>query len=123
MTLRLAYACRLGVALAVLGVVSPALAQREDRSFNPQLFHPVPGPDEFVNIEPGGVLAHLQYQVGLYLNYARNEFTIYHFDNSTNKASSPAANLIANRLGMDVWAALGIVNRLQIAIALPMTLY
>src|SRR5262249_3828173 len=123
MTLRLACACRLGVALAVLGGVSPAFAQREDRSFNPQLFHPVPGPDEFVNIEPGGVLGHLQYEVGLYLNYARNEFTIYQYDNTTGKASKPLANTIANRLALDLWAGLGIVNRLQIAIALPMTLY
>jgi outer membrane protein OmpA-like peptidoglycan-associated protein len=123
MTLRLAYAVRLGVALVVLAGVSPASAQRQDRSFNPQLFHPAPGPDEFVNIEPGGVLGHLQYEVGLFLNYARNEFTIYKYDSNTSKASSPLSNIIANRLGLDLWAALGIANRLQIAIALPMTLY
>src|SRR5262245_17766130 len=105
MTLRLACVCRLGAVLAALGAVSPAFAQREDRSFNPQLFHPVPGPDEFVNIEPAGVLLHLQYEVGLYLNYARNEFTIYQYDNSTNKAAKPLANIIANRLALDVWAA------------------
>src|SRR5262249_52774137 len=98
MTLRLACALRLGVALAVLGAVSPVLAQRVDRSFNPQLFHPAVGPDEFITVEPGGVLGHLQYEVGLYLNYARNEFTIYQFDNNTKQTSSPLANLIANRL-------------------------
>ncbi len=123
MTLRLASALRLGVALAVIGGVSPALAQRTDRSFNPQLFHPAPGPDEFVTVEPAAPLAHLQYQVGLYLNYARNEFTIYGYNDSSSSTGAARANIIANALGADLWAAVGLFNRLQIAIALPMTLY
>jgi outer membrane protein OmpA-like peptidoglycan-associated protein len=124
MASRFGYSVRLGVALAfVFGWGTIASAQRADRSFNPQLFHPAPGPDEFVTIEPAMPLAHLQYQVGLYLNYARNEFSIYGFDNATNSTGPVRANIIANRLGMDLWAGLGLVGRLQIAIALPMTLY
>ena len=123
MTLRLGFTLRLGVALAVIGGVSPAFGQREDRSFNPQLFHPAPGPDEFVTVEPAAPLLHLQYQVGLYLNYARNEFTIYGFDSSSNKVGAERANIIANAMGADLWAAIGLFKRFQIAIALPMTLY
>ncbi len=112
----------LGVGLLIaFAWVSPASAQRADRSFNPQLFHPAPGPDEFITVEPAAPLAHLQYQVGLYLNYARNEFTIFgvNSDNST----TTRANILANRLAADLWAGLGLWNRLQIAIQIPMTLF
>ncbi len=111
------------VVLAVIGAGSSVLAQRTDRSFNPQLFHPAPGPDEFVTVEPAAPLGHLQYQVGLYLNYARNEFAIDTFDSTTNKAGSARANLIANALAADLWAGFGLWRRLQIAIQIPMTLF
>jgi outer membrane protein OmpA-like peptidoglycan-associated protein len=114
---------RLGAALAVVAGASAAQAQRTDRSFNPQLFHPAPGPDEFVSVEPAAPLGHLQYQVGLYLNYARNEFTIYGYDTSKSSTGAVRANLIANALAADLWAGFGLFNRLQIAIQIPMTLY
>src|SRR5579859_7659887 len=109
--------------LWVVLIGTAAFAQRADRSLNPQLFHPAPGPDEFVTVEPAAPLGHLQYQVGLYLNYARNPFTIDTFDVTTNKAGATRANLIANSLGADVWVALGLWRRLQLAVQVPMTLY
>src|SRR4051812_5611152 len=95
------------VMLFLVGTASPVSAQRTDRSFNPQLFHPAPGPDEFVTVEPAAPLAHLQYQVGLYLSYARNQFTIYGVDSSGNTAR---ANLLANTLAADLYAGLGLWN-------------
>src|SRR5579862_6489783 len=123
MTLRLASVLRLGVALAVVAGASGAQAQRTDRSFNPQLFHPAPGPDEFVTVEPAAPLGHLQYQVGLYLNYARDELSIFSYDTNSNSTGSIRSNIIANALAADLWAGFGLWRRLQIAVQLPMTLY
>src|SRR6516162_1790924 len=97
-------------------VTANTWAQRTDRSFNPQLFHPAPGPDEFVSVEPAAPLAHLQYQVGLFFNYARNEFSIYAYDNLNKQTGAIRANIIANALAADLYAGLGLWNRLQIAL-------
>jgi outer membrane protein OmpA-like peptidoglycan-associated protein len=107
----------------VFGSVTASAQTREDRSFNPQLFHPAPGPDEFVTVEPAAPLGHLQYQVGLYLNYARNELSIFTYNTNSNSTGSIRANVIANALAADVWAGFGLWRRLQIAVQLPMTLY
>src|SRR5215471_10039306 len=94
-----------------------ASAAPSDRSFNPQLFHPAPGPDEFITVEPALPLGHLQYEVGLFLNYARNELTIYGTEANSSKAGAARADILANRLAADLWAGFGILNRLQLAIA------
>src|SRR4029079_8995143 len=59
----------------------------------------------------------------LYLNYARNEFTIYGFDNASGSTTNARANIIANRICMDLWAGIGLFKWFQLALALPMTLY
>jgi outer membrane protein OmpA-like peptidoglycan-associated protein len=120
---RLAYGWRPWVLAVTLFGSSSVFAQRQDRSFNPQLFHPAPGPDEFISVEPAAPLRHKQYDVGLFFNYSRNEFSILGYDNAKGKASDARANLIKNALAMDVYAGIGLFDRFQIALALPMTLY
>src|SRR6185437_10600767 len=115
--------CRLLLAFAaVLLLAAPARAQ-QDRSFSPEIFHPAPGPDEFITVEPARVLRHKAYGVGLYFNYARDPFSILGFDNGQMKTSSTRADLIGNAFSADLWAAFGLWNRFQIALAIPMTLY
>jgi OmpA-OmpF porin, OOP family len=113
---------------ASLVVVHPELARGQaaapsDRSFNPQLFHPAPGPDEFITVEPAMPLRHKRYGLGLFFNYARDQFTIFRYDPVKKTESGPLAHLIEHAVAMDVWAAFGLFNRFQLAIAWPMTLY
>src|SRR4029078_3882003 len=101
----------------------------QDRTFSPQLFHPAPGPDTFITVEPVAPLAHKQWAVGLSLNYARNPLSILTLDEkaggtpSSSAEKSSQANLIRHLIGGEVWAGIGLIGRLQIALSLPMTLW
>src|SRR5688572_5900918 len=117
---------RLATLGAALLITSNGLAQtapRQDRSFSAQNFHPAPGPDHFVTTEPAAPLRHLSFGLGLYFNYARNVLSILEFDSARGEAGDARANLIAHMLGAELWAGLGLINRLQLAISIPMTLY
>jgi outer membrane protein OmpA-like peptidoglycan-associated protein len=94
-----------------------------DRSFSPQLWHPSPGPDEFISVEPAKPFRHLQWGVGLFFNYARNEFSVLGYDPSSGHATDSRADLVAHAISLDAWAGLGLWNRFQIALTIPMTLY
>jgi len=109
-------------AVLALLLCSTAYGQQE-RSFSPQLFHPSPGPDEFISVEPAKPLAHLQWGVGLFFNYARNQFSILGYDPSSMSTTGARADLIAHAISMDAWAGLGLWNRFQLALTLPFTLY
>lgn len=116
-----------GVSRAVLVVVclaaSAASAQPLDRSFNPQLFHPAPGPDYFISVEPAQPLGHKSFGVGLFFNYARNTFSILDYDSAQMRAAGTRVDLLGHALSMDVWGAIGLFRRLQIAVSIPMRLY
>src|SRR6476619_1072626 len=98
------------------------IAHAQDRSFSPQLFHPAPGPDQFVVVESAVPLTHKGFGFGLYFNYARNEIQLSGYDVVNMRPSGAHADLIANALSADVWAGVGLWNRLQIAVSLPMVL-
>jgi len=110
------------VGLFVLFLVGDK-AHAQDRSFSPQLFHPAPGPDKFVDVESAVPLGHKSFGIGLFFNYARNELQINGYDPVAMRPTGVHADLIANALSADVWAAVGLWDRFQIALALPMTLY
>ena len=115
---------RWGVAASLLAASTVAQAQSpQERSFSPQLFHASPGPDEFVSVEPARPFAHKAWGVGLFFNYTRNEFSILNYDSTSMKATNSRANLISDALSVDAWAGVGLWNRFQIAVTIPMTLY
>ncbi len=93
------------------------------------MFHPAPGVDLFNTVEPVQPLRHLQWGVGLSLNYARKPLSILTYDDntggtpSTSAERSGRADIVRNMLGAELWAALGLINRLQLALSLPMTLW
>jgi outer membrane protein OmpA-like peptidoglycan-associated protein len=107
----------------VISLVSGLAEAQYDRSFSPQLFHPAPGPDEFVNVESAVPLPHKAFGVGLFFNYARDEISIEGVNAATHRPDGVRADVLAHALSLDLWAGIGIINRLQIAIAVPMTLY
>ena len=113
------------VALAVLLLASFAHAQPAtvERSFNPRIWFPTPGPDHFISVESATPLPHLGFAVGLYFNYARNTFSIYRYDPANEKIAQNRAALMRTVVAADLYAAIGAINRFQFALALPMTLY
>ena len=95
-----------------------------DTSFNPQLFHPAPGPDDqFVAVESAVPLPHRTWGVGLFFNYARDELSLAGYDAMTGQPNGSRADVLAHAIGADLWAGFGLFDRLQIALALPMTVY
>jgi outer membrane protein OmpA-like peptidoglycan-associated protein len=112
------------VAVTLLFTAWPRAARaQQDRSFSPQLFHPAPGPDVFITVEAARPLRHKVYGLGLYLNWSRNPFSILSYDAVKRTTTGARADLIENAFAADVWAAFGIAQRLQIALAWPMTIY
>jgi outer membrane protein OmpA-like peptidoglycan-associated protein len=111
------------ITVAVLVLAGGSARAQYDRSFSPQLFHPAPGPDEFVNVETAVPLPHKSFGVGLFFNYARNEISLIGVNAATGRPDGAHADLLANALSADLWAGVGLWNRFQIALALPMTLY
>ncbi|HEX9102325.1 MAG TPA: OmpA family protein [Polyangia bacterium] len=109
-------------ALLLLLIAGTAHAQY-DSSFNPQLFHPAPGPDRFVDVESAVPLPHRNWGVGLFFNYARDQLTLAGYDAGTGQPNGVRADVLAHAISADLWAGVGLFNRLQIALALPMTLY
>lgn len=113
-----------GVLLILAPVVAFAQSPApQDRTFSPQIWHPAPGPDEFISVEPAKPLAHKGWGVGLYFNYARNLLSILNYDAQRMTAGSTRANIVGNLIGADVYAAIGVIDRLQFALAIPMTLW
>jgi outer membrane protein OmpA-like peptidoglycan-associated protein len=117
---------RLARLLVALSLAASAVASAQpiqDRSFSPQVFHPAPGPDEFISVESAVPLGHRGFAFGLFFNYARNEFSILGYDPTKMSTTSDRADLIKAAIGADLWAAYGLWNRFQLALAIPMTLY
>ena len=106
-----------------VGIWGTAHAQR-DASFSPQLFHPAPGPsDQFVDVESAVPLRHKSWGVGLFFNYVHDELSLVGFNTTTMQPTGVRADLIAHGIGADLWAGVGLFGRLQLALALPMTIY
>lgn len=97
-----------------------AVAQR---SFNPQLFHPAPGPDAFVTVESAVPLAHKAYSLGLTLNWARDPFALLGYDQQKGTTTGARAVLLQNVLGGELWGAFGLFDRFQLALSVPVTLF
>jgi OOP family OmpA-OmpF porin len=111
--------------LLLLLFAVPARAQQPptDRTFSPQLFHPAVGPDEFLSVEPAAPLGHGHWAVRLWFNYARGPLAILSVNNQTGSIGGTRALLVRDLLTADVTAAVGVINRLQFGVGLPLALY
>src|SRR5215471_383564 len=90
---------RLLLVLVCLGFFGSTARAQLDRSFSPQLFHPAPGPDEFVTVEPAVPLGHKGWQVGAYFNYALNPFSIFNYDPVKMETTGLRAHFLQHALG------------------------
>jgi hypothetical protein len=109
--------------------VGPARAQAGDpylqsqASFNPQLFHPAPGPEAYLTVDGAQPLHHLSVGAGLVFDYARDPLSILTFSARTGDPYGAKVFVQSHVTSATAWIGLGLFERAQIALALPMTLY
>ncbi len=108
------------IALALPGSVASA---QNSPAFSPQLFHPAPGPDEFVTVESARPLSHLSVGAGLYLDYTHDPLSILTYSSRTGDPFGTTVHVQEYVLSSELWVGLGLWDRLQLALSLPLTLY
>ena len=79
-------------------------------------FHPAPGNNKILTVDLAEVGPHLQVVPQLFFHYARRPLVYV-------LGSEPKADLVQNRLTADLSVSLALWRRLQIALAIPVTLY
>ncbi|MEZ4270716.1 MAG: OmpA family protein [Myxococcota bacterium] len=100
--------------------VSP-LVQAQDTTntaIDVQLFHPTPGARNFFTTESGEVNSHLGISTGIHINYARNPLSIQSLQVDGSKRD--VGTVIKNRTDVNILAALGLFNHLELGFALPL---
>ncbi|MBL8783521.1 MAG: OmpA family protein [Deltaproteobacteria bacterium] len=101
------------MATAIIG--GPAFAQE---GLPVQQFAPAPGGDNnYVTVQGTGVLPDMMPAVGIYLNYAHNPLILRRIGNGEE------ISLIEHHLQLDLIAALGLFDILEVGISIPLTLY
>jgi hypothetical protein len=123
---------RVGLALLLsfLGVGTRAHAQsgggvpvppRMDRSFDVQLFHPAVGSQSFITLDSAEVLEHRLWHFGLVTNYQRQPLT--YTLGGVGIPDNPSTLAPVQNLAMaELVAAMGLRNRFEIGMALPLAL-
>ena len=109
--------------LLALAVVFPAAASAQSELTEPQGF-----PAErlristnrrgLINVEEASVAPHLVWDAGLWLGYARNPILVYRLED--NARLGP---LVESRLGAALVASVGLYDRFEVGVDLPVILY
>jgi len=93
-------------------------ARAQEGSLPVQQFAPAPGGDNnYVTTQGTGTLPGLTPSFGVYLNYAHDPLILRRLSNDEQ------VSLIEHHLQLDLIAALGLTDFLEIGLAIPMTLY
>ena len=110
--------------LPSLFVVSPARAQVAggvpDRNFEADLFQPAIGPRNFLTLDAPDVPAHQRFTFGLIFDYQANAYRVRSIDGNSG-AVLQTANLVANQYKTELQAAVGLLDRFQVGVSLPVT--
>jgi hypothetical protein len=90
-----------------------------DRSFDLQLFHPAVGARSFITLDGAEVLEHKLFHFGFLTNYQSQPLS---YDLSTPDGSNSTSTLtpIQNLVSAELVAAMGLFNRLEVGVALPL---
>ncbi|PIE65930.1 MAG: hypothetical protein CSA24_01435, partial [Deltaproteobacteria bacterium] len=104
------------MALALTLVAGQALAQQA--SLPTQQFAPAPGGDNnYVTVQGSGVLPSLKPAVGLYLNYAHEPLLL------RRTSTGEEIALLEHQLQLDLIAAVGLFDVVEIGLGIPLTLW
>ena len=117
----LASCAALAAAFGLARSARAAEALSLDRSVNVDLFEAAIGPKSFLSVDAPEVLDHKRTSYGLLFDYQRRPFALYTQDEmgKTLSTSYPVDNQVRAQL----WGAIGLLDRFQIGLALPVSLY
>jgi len=108
----------LAIALVGSPLVAGGYAQAQEGSLPVQQFAPAPGGDNnFVTVQGTAVLPAFKPSAGVYLNYAHDPLILRRIGRDEE------ISLVEHHLQMDLIAALGLFDLLEIGISVPLTLY
>lgn len=106
----------IGLALALAGP-TPAQAQQMQQGFDIQPWRPTPGPRDLLIVPQSQPLRHKSVSVGTYFSFSLNPLVLL------NDQGQRQIELIRNRLEMDLMAAVGLGDWLEIGLVFPLILY
>src|SRR3954469_1142582 len=105
--------------VAVGGATARAQQVAASRSFDGDLFQPAIGPRNFLTLSSPDVPNHLQFVLGLHFDLQRFPYKIATGrPNETTETKYP----ISTQLKSELHLAIGLIDRLQIGVAVPVTL-
>lgn len=100
----------------LLGGTSQVSAQEDSTSIQMQRLAPEPGADDIVGIQSSTTPDHLSWQLGVYLNFADDVLELRDANDNT------AVRLIDSQTGLDLMGSLGLWNRIDLGVVLPITI-
>ncbi|HTL33147.1 MAG TPA: OmpA family protein, partial [Kofleriaceae bacterium] len=101
--------------LALVLVPTTSHAQ-VDNDFGTERFQLASDREGILDVESGGVRKHLQLDLALWLGYANDPLLLNRTDNGTMHVGS----LVSNQVSGELVGAIGILNRAQVALAVPL---
>jgi len=107
--------------LALLTETARAQLPSDERSFDVQLFHAPVGPHGFITLDTAKVPAHQQFALSLTSNYQRSAFSIV--VESDRPELAGRFDVVRHQIASELTLAVGLFDRFEIGIGVPVTLY
>lgn len=120
--LRLSLLTSILLGLTLAASSNPARAQTAvalDKSFEGDLFGPAIGPRNFLTIDAPEVPAHKLLSFGLFFDYQTDPYKVYAMQTGQPRLTT---YLISSQFKSELQAAVGILDRFQVGVSLPITL-
>ncbi|XXF76448.1 Ig-like domain-containing protein [Myxococcaceae bacterium GXIMD 01537] len=103
--------------LASLAVVGVARASGVSQAIDVQQYKPGPGVSDILGVHGARVSPHLGWSVGLSFNYANKPLNFYN-----PRTDTITAALVKSQFGADLMGSIGLFDRLELGLVLPVTL-
>ena len=113
--------------LAAMAPATPAAAQTAqalpNRNFEADLFQPAIGPRNFLTLDAPEVPTHKQLSVGAFYDYQVDPYRISYTTLRANSiADEHVSHVVANQHKLELQGSIGLLDRFQVGVALPVTL-
>ena len=109
---------RTRVLVAFASMLLAGHASAQQGTLPTQQFAPAPGGDNnYVSVQGTGTLQQWKPAVGLYINYANQPLVL------TRESTGEEVYLIEHQLSLDLIAAIGFTDFLELGLAIPVTIY
>src|SRR5690349_8226807 len=108
----------LAFALLALVLARPSAAQVDEGRFDIQNFRPSAAPQDLVMVQQSRPLGHLSVAAGLYINYSLDPLVLVPINGQQKSVS-----VILNRVQLDAMAVIGLLDWVELGVAVPVVLF